>query len=401
MRLSMSSAARQPATGAAFAALLVSACAAIAATVPSMGDYANELLPAMQRLLAGDISGFAQSAPVYGASAWPRLPFASLVQALGGGDLAVYRAGAFAVLLALAALVWWIDAGLRRSGRPALERLAFAAALIAAPVVLRSLRDGHPEEILAGTLAVSAVLLAVHGRPALAGCALGLAVAAKPWAVLAAAPVLLAAPDRRLLLTFAAGAVTALAVAPLLLLAGDRAGGHAHVLTQSNWIFHPQQLWWPLGERHANGGVTAPDGLVGMVRPIIVGLGLALSAAWALQRRHSHAAMAHDALLLLALVLLLRSAIDPWNNAYYAVPAVFALGAWESLSRRGLPVFSIMVLALTWLSFVRLPMLIGPDALAAVYAGWMVPLLAALALRLYAPALTSSPIAARTSPGST
>src|SRR5436305_13299318 len=36
-----------------------------------------------------------------------------------------------------------------------------------------------------------------------------------------------------------------------------------------------------------------------------------------------------DALLLLALVLLFRAALDPWNNLYYHIPFLFALMAYE------------------------------------------------------------------------
>jgi hypothetical protein len=386
--------------GAALAAALVLACALAALSTPGMGDYRTELLPAFSALLGGDVSGFASAAPLYGASAWPRLPFGLLADGLGGSDLAVYRSGAFACLLVLAAVAFALARTMERAGRPVAERAALLVTLLAAPVVLRALRDGHPEDVLAGALAVAAVLLALRARPALAGAALGLAVASKPWAVLAAGPVLLAAENRRLLLAVAAAGVALVAAAPLVLLAGERANGHATTLTQSNWIFHPQQLLWPLGERHANGGVIAPDGLVSLVRPLIVGSGAVLSVAWALRRSRT-GAPAHDALLLLALLLLVRCAIDPWNNAYYAVPAVLALGAWEAHARRGLPVLAISVTALTWLSFVRLPMYLGPDALAATYAAWIVPLIGVLGAALYAPGLTSSATAARTSPGST
>ena len=329
-----------------------------------MGDYRIELLPAVQALLAGDLSGFAAAAPLYGASFWPRAPFALVADGLGGSDLAVYRAGVLAALLALAALIFWLVRAMERAGRSRGERVALLITLLAAPVALRALRDGHPEDVLAGTLAVAARAAgaerapgarrrrARHGRRLQA-----VGRRSRPgrccWPARTAACC--CAPPRP--------ASPLIAAAPLVLLAGDRASGHTTTLTQSNWIFHPQQLLWPLGERHANGGVVAPDGLVRVVRPLIVGLGAVLSVAWALRRRRS-GAPAHDALLLLALLLLVRCAIDPWNNAYYALPAVLALGSWEALARRGLPVLAISVTALTWLSFVRLPMHLGPDALA-------------------------------------
>ena len=56
---------------------------------------------------------------------------------------------------------------------------------------------GHPEEALAGALCALALLAALSGRPGWAGVALGAAVAAKPWAVLAILPALLAADGGR------------------------------------------------------------------------------------------------------------------------------------------------------------------------------------------------------------
>src|SRR6185436_11201893 len=109
--------------------------------------------------------------------------------AAGASDLGVYRAGVFACLLPLAALIFWLVRRMQESGRPALEQAAIIAVLLAAPVALRPLRDGHPEDLLAATFAAGAVLLALRSRAPLAGIALGLAVAFKPWAVIAAGPV--------------------------------------------------------------------------------------------------------------------------------------------------------------------------------------------------------------------
>ena len=365
-----------------------------------MGDYEHELLPPLRDLLGGDVSSFAQHAPIYGASAWPRLPFAWLADSLGAGDLGVYRAGDAGLpaaarrsdLLARAP-----DAG--RAARPptsrprspsCCSRLRWHCARCATGIRRTSSPRRSPS---------AAVLLALRSRAPLAGIALGLAVAFKPWAVIAAGPVLVAARERRLHdLPLAAGAAV-LAWGPLPLLAHrSRGQSDVNALTLSARIFHPQQLLWPLGERHANGGVVAPDGLD---RPRAPGdrrsAPFALSLLWAWRRRAHGAPRARTRSLLLALILLARCSIDPWNNAYYAVPAVISLGAWEALTRRGIPVASTVVLVFTWLSFVRLPMYLEPDGLALAYALWIVPALALLALRLYAPSLMSSATAARTS----
>ncbi len=204
---------------AALAAALTAVCVWIAWSVPGMGDYAHELRPALGALLAGDPGGFANAAPPYAGSVVPRLPFAGLAHALGGGDLTVYRAGVLPILVAVVALACGLEAQMRRAGRPAIERAAVVAVLIVAPVVLRALRDGHPEDVLTGVLCVAAVLLAARDRAALAGAALGLAIAGKPWAVLALAPALAVAPRRRFLLAGVAGVVATALIAPLLLLA--------------------------------------------------------------------------------------------------------------------------------------------------------------------------------------
>ena len=102
-----------------------------------------------------------------------------------------------------------------------------ALVLVAAnPLTLRALEVGHPEELLGGALCVGAGLAAVARRPLLAGALLGAAMANKPWAVVAVAPVLLMLGDgRRRALACAVG-VAALLVAPMLLLSGGRADEH-------------------------------------------------------------------------------------------------------------------------------------------------------------------------------
>ena len=401
-------------------AVLVALCALIAAAIPSAGDYDIEVRPAMSALLGGDLHAFASAAPVYGASAWPRAPFAALADLLGGGQLALYRAGAFACLLAAAGLAWWIERRMRGAERPPVERLAAVAVILTAPVILRTLRDGHPEDILAGVLAVAAVLLAGDGHRVRAGLALGLAVVSKQWAVLAVVPVLLAAPGgRAVLLASAAGAAGA-AYLPILLLAQQRAGTDVAVLTTTGRLFHPQQLLWPLRHAHEVAGghaYTAPAWIVRVAHPLIVALGATLAVLWGLRRRAIDGDR-RDALLLLAACLLLRCLLDPWNLAYYAVPAAFALVTWEALTRTGLPVLSLTLLALTWISFSLLPRYVGWDGQSAGYLAWAVPFTGVLWLRLLQPAAlaplrrvlaaaatpaqtSSSATAARTSPSAT
>ncbi len=383
--------------GAALGAALAAACAWMVWSTSTMGDYAVELRPAIGALIHGHLADFATRSPVYGGSIWPRAPFVLIAHALGGGDLALYRAGALACMLAAAALAWALEARMRAAGRPWTDRLAVVLIVIGAPVILRTLRDGHPEDVLAAVLSVACVLAALRDRPALAGVALGLAVAGKPWAILAAGPALVAAPGRRArLCAFAIGSAAAVVLPIVLLAGGTPASAQPAVLTSTGRLFHPQQLFWVLREAHPNGGFTGPAWLEPLTHPLIVLLSIPLSVLFAVRRRPRE-----DALLLLALLLLLRCELDPWNNAYYAVPLVLALVTWEALTRPGLPVLALSVSALTWLSFVKLPQLLGWDAQAAAYLAWTVPLTAVIAAALYAPGLMSSATARRTSPGAT
>src|SRR5437667_17563 len=79
-----------------------------------------------------------------------------------------------------------------------------------------ALRLGHPEEVLGAGLVVLASLWAVEGRSPAAGVALGLALATKQWAVIAALPVIAAAPRQRLRLAAVALGVVALLTVPVM-----------------------------------------------------------------------------------------------------------------------------------------------------------------------------------------
>ena len=72
---------------------------------------------------------------------------------------------------------------------------------------------------------------------------------------------------------------------------------------------------------------TAPAWVGIVSHPLIVAVSLPLTAlAWRRARRGQS-----DALLLLALLLLLRCVLDTWDTVYYPIPFVLALLAWESL----------------------------------------------------------------------
>jgi hypothetical protein len=122
-------------------------------------------------------------------------------------------------------------------------------------------------------------------------------------------------------------------------------------------------------------------------RPGIVLASLLLTLLWCSARRRAGqptASRAPEALLLLALVLLLRAALDPWNNVWYHIPFLFALLAFEIRSGRTPLVMAACTIALLIVVPVRsVPM--STDLRAAVYAAIVLPMIAGLAMRLYLP----------------
>jgi hypothetical protein len=352
-------------------------------------DYEVEAAPAVAALVHGDLRAFLELAPAYGGSLVLRAPFALLPGLWGGGELAVYRTLALPCLLAGAVFGVWLVAHMRALGHARLARAAALGLCVANPITLRALEIGHPEELLGAVLCVAAVLLAPRDRPNWAALLLGLAIANKQWALLAAGPVLLALPRHRVRTLLLASALAVLILAPIAVLRPPSlasAGGH------SGTIFQPWQAWWFLGEsghvvRNTFGQVkpgyrTPPAWIGGLARPLIVALALPLTLLCVRRRRRTS-----DPLLLLALLLMLRCALDPWDTVYYALPFLFALLTWEVTARREPPVFSLATLATIWLVFQELPHHLSADAQSLAFGAVALPTAIALAVVLYAPRL--------------
>ena len=275
--------------------------------------------------------------------------------------------------------------------------VAIVVALCACnPITLRALDIGHPEELLGAALSAGAVLAALRGRPTWAGVLLGLAVANKAWALLAVGPVLLALPERRLWALMIAWGIALAFIAPVLLAAppAGQPGVHA---AQTGVIFQPWQVWWFFGSageviRGGDGLIkegyrAAPGWVSPIAHPLIVLVAVPLSLlAW---RRRS------DPLLLLALLFVLRCVLDPWNTAYYALPAIIALVTWEATRTQKPPVFALVLTLATWGTWEWLVPAVSADVQALVYLGWSLPFAALLAWRLYAPALPAIPALSR------
>ena len=376
----------------AFAAAAVWAMSFLTLYGFGWNDYAVEVAPAYSALAAGHLVGFLQLAPAYGGSLELRAPFALLPGLWHGGETAVYQAVSLPCLIAAALFGVWLVNRMRAIGH---NRLACATALglcVANPVTLYALQDGHPEELLGAVLCVVAVLAAQRERSLLAGALLGLAIVNKEWGLLAIGPVLVALPSwpRRGRALGLAGAIAVVFYAPLLLShwLGGPPSTSLDTAASGGAIFQPWQLWWFLGSHgalvHGSFGVakpgyrTPPGWIESISHPLIVALAVPVSAL-ALRRRGT------DAMLLLALLLALRCALDTWDFVYYPLPFLFALLVWEATNRRRPPLLALAASVAVWLVFVVAPERLSPDAQALLFALVALPTLAALIVGVYSP----------------
>jgi Glycosyltransferase family 87 len=386
-------------------------------------DYEVEVKPAFEALTHGHLLAFLRLAPAYGGSLVERAPFALIPGLWGGGALAVYRIVAVPCFIAAVVLAVWLCARMRSAGHSKLARAVVVGVCVANPLTLQALEVGHPEELLGGCLCVAAVLLAARGRPVWAGLVLGLAIANKEWALIAVGPVLLALPAQAtpgqaqatalrgkavLICGASAALVCALILAPLALVPGGSfAASSSAAAAPPSAIFQPWQVWWFFGWHGALvhglfgtpkvGYRTGPAWAGEISHPLIVVVGLGLAALLWLQRRlgdrrtqaspGGRVLSERDALLLLALVLLLRCDLDTWNAGYYMLPFLLALLGWEALdpSRRP-PILALVLVVLPWFAMEKLPAQgVSPDAQAAIYLIWTLPLALILGVALYAP----------------
>jgi hypothetical protein len=364
-----------PALAAAFGACV--ALLALGGLTPAFTDYEVEAEPAVRFLVAGDLAGFAGAMPMYGGSLLLRSPAALLVHALGGGDLAVFRALAAPCVAAAAAFAVFEVRRLHEAGRPWLDRALLFGLLAFNPLTIRALDVGHPEELLTGVLCVAAVLCALGGRPWLAMTVLGVAIGCKPWAIVAVGPTLLALDHGRLKAAAVALGVAVLVAAPVLLGAGA-VRESLGVLAEGGPIFQPWQLFWFLGDpdvvvTNFNGVVkegyrAAPGWALGGTKLHLLAVVAAITAlaSW-------RGVRGDRALALLAALLLLRCLLDTWNTDYYALPFLMALAAWEVRARSGPPLATLVATAAAYATTWLLQPVASPDTLAALYLAWAIP----------------------------
>jgi hypothetical protein len=114
---------------------------------------------------------------------------------------------------------------------------------------------------------------------------------------------------------------------------------------------------------------------------------LTLACFW-LRSRGRTSQRGQEPMLLLMLVLLLRAALDPWNNDYYVLPFLIALVAWEGLYRDRPPVLSLLAALAAWFSVQASSgpsFQLSPDLQAALFLLFSVPAAVAICAALYLP----------------
>lgn len=363
-------------------------------------DYPVQAGIVIDALLRGDLEAALAASPLQGSlSLLVRTPFAAMA---GGDPLLAYRLGTVPCLVAAGVLAIAVERLMARRGQPLVARLVAVGVFAVNPVTADALTWGHPEELLAGALAIGAVVAAVDRRSLLAAVLLGLALATKQWTVLAILPVLIATDQRRVRTLAVAVAIAAVFTLPQL--AADASGlagtarNVAGLASESGARINALNVWWPFAESHhreVSDGVTRvlvehrslPDEFVGFTHFLIVALAVPLAALF---HRRRPALQREDVLALLALLFLLRCALDPWSNQYYHVPFLLSLATWEGLRRRGLPVVTMLTATAMWLSFDQLAPAGGGGATTAMYLAWALPVAAFLAAWIYAPATVSA-----------
>lgn len=334
--------------------LVVAASLWLASTTSTTGDWSVDSWPAVGALAHGHLSDYLSAKAMMGPfSTLLEAPFAALS---GGSGLHAYRWAAFPCLLAVGFLGLYLARVAGRRGASSLTRFLIAALCLVNPLTLEALQYGHPEELLTAALAVAAIACASEGHGRRTAVLLGLALASKQWAVVAILPALMALPGRRVRTGLAAGALAALLMLPGVIAAPGSFTEVSGNVASAGRVAAPLSVWYPLvgvtaetqrsvvagedGSTHREAMVSdvhrTPHAIGALSHPLIVLLALLLPLLLAL-RRGRFGLSGGDAMALLALLLLLRCALDPLDNVYYHAPLLLALLGWDALDPGRLP----------------------------------------------------------------
>ena len=338
---------------------LVVFCGAGLIARANVGDYPVDAGPSIAALARGDVRGAVNAQPLMGSvSILIRAPFAAAARELGAGQVGMYRAGVLPCIAAAAFLGMFLVRLLRKKD----GAILVAVLAVLTPASLAAVRLGHPEEVLAGALAVGAVLAGARGRSLLAGVLLGLAIATKQWALIAVGPAILAPQVGRRNVAIAGAVVSTALTLPLIVGNWAQFHGTSHNAATTPRIATASTVWSLVASREevrvasADGKETTvsvyrpPTFAVRFSHPLIIIVPLLLSVLLLRVRR----ARGPDAIALLALFFIVRCVFDPVDNAYYHVPLILSLLAWEvadSRLIRGVPWVTLVSAGALWVTF--------------------------------------------------
>jgi hypothetical protein len=300
-----------------------------------------------------------------GVSLYLRAPFVMLAAALHDSPVGLYRLGDVPCVLAVALIATWLAVVAGRRGTGLAGRAVIVAVCLFNPLVRDALYWGHPEELLTASLAVGSLLAACEGRISLAAVLAGLAVASKQWALVIVVPVLLVLERERIRAALVMAAAAAGSTLPLVV-ANFGAFRHAlhyisspqPVTTLFTWLypFSPSgmvRITNIFGDMRSFNARTVP-GLVSTVsHPVIIALGLVIPLVVWLRagRRLSVPAM----LCAMALVFVLRCALDPGSGAYYHFALLLTLVALDATAGRRIPLAGLLGAAGAFMVLDRFP----------------------------------------------
>jgi hypothetical protein len=147
----------------------------VALHVGGWQDFLSESAPAMRRLTHGDLQGFLTLVPAYGGSLILQAP-AAVVGGMLGGISDIYRVSALFCLAVMATFSLIVAKRAHMGGHSTLTGMVLVALLVANPIAIWAIKEGHPEEVLTTALSVGAMLLLMNGRISVAALLLGLAL---------------------------------------------------------------------------------------------------------------------------------------------------------------------------------------------------------------------------------
>ncbi len=377
---------------------MLSVHAAFSAT--STGDYRGDAAPALTALLHGNLHAFGLARPAMGdLSLLVRAPCAALAYLGDPTILSIYRWGAVPCVLSVALLGLWLARIARSRGVGLVGQLMIVALSVLNPLTSSAIALGHPEELLTASLCIGALVAALKQRAVLTMVLLGLALACKQWSVVTILPTLFALERGRIHTLIGALAVAALVTLPEVVgspstyLRNQLSLAHEHLTESSVWSW-----WWPFG---SNGtryvlieGARVPVTLHRFPRALIASLHaliITLDAVTAvvIAKVRGLPLRRDDAFALMAVVLLLRCALDNQTMPYYHAALFLDLLAWDAFTATRLPLRALSGALLSWLVFDRLtPSYLGATAPSSILYGISAVVVLALLVRSF---ITTSP----------